>query len=117
MQQTLEQLNQTPGIVGSFIVGDDGMIVQANMSAGIDVDVVGALASAILKTAGKAVERLRQGPLRSVVLETERNKMFFFPTKLGYLATIASSDANLGLVRLEMKSAVAKLNAIDLTSP
>jgi len=110
MQKTLNRLCQAPGVTGSFIVGGDGMIVATNVSSQIDEEEVGALASSIVNTVVKASAHLNQGALRSVVLETETGRLFFSPSKVGYLVTVASNDANLGMLRLEMNSAVRDLN-------
>ena len=110
MQQILGRLNQTPGIVGSFIVGSDGMLVASDVSWIMDEEAVGALASSIINTVDRASLSIDQGPLRSVALETNENKLFFSPTRIGYLVTIATQEANLGLIRLEMENAVDELN-------
>ena len=110
MQQILRALNQTPGVIGSFIVGIDGMLVVSEMNWHIDENTVGALASGIINTVEKASTQLDQGPLQSVAIESTMNKLFFSPTKSGYLVTVTEKQANLGLVRLEMKNAVEQLN-------
>ncbi len=111
MQQILMRMNQTPGIVGSFVVGADGMLVASDVSWVMNEESVGALASAIINTVERASSQIDQGPLKSVAIETDGNKLFFSPTRLGYLVTIATQQANVGLVRLEMENAVDLLNA------
>lgn len=110
MQQILKQLNQTPGIAGSFVVGADGMLVISEVAWTMDEESVGALASAVINTIERASGKIGQGPLKSAAIETDQNKLFFSPTRIGYLVTIATEQANLGLVRLEMGHAVQALN-------
>ncbi|MCX7016851.1 MAG: roadblock/LC7 domain-containing protein [Candidatus Sumerlaeota bacterium] len=115
MQETLEQLNQTPGVLGSLIVGEDGIIVHAH-APGLDADTVGAIASAILNTVKKSIPRMGAGAFRGLMIETVEKKMLCHPTRLGYLVTVAAGPATLGLLRMEIATAVYRLNSLKITS-
>ena len=114
MESVLAELNKTTGIMGSFIVTEDGIMVASDFTRGLDTEDVGALASSIINTAARAAEKMDQGQIEGMVLETEKNKIFFRSSRVGYLVTITTRDANIGLVRVEMKNAVKKLGAFDL---
>lgn len=113
MERVLADLNKTPGILGSFVVAEDGIMIASDFMAEVNADVVGALASSIINSAKKVIQKLNQGDMNSLFLETDKNKIFFQSTKNGFLVAIASTDANIGLLRVEMKLSAQKIEAIS----
>ena len=111
MQHTLEDLNKTPGIVGSFVVDDDGIIVASDVSLGADAEQASALISALTNAADKSLTRLGAGSLGSAFFEMMEQKVFLQATPVGNLVALAEPNANLGLVRLEMRRAAQSLQA------
>ncbi len=53
---------------------------------------------------------MEQGELVSFIVETDTNKIFFNSSRSGFLVSLATPDANLGLIRVEMRTATEKLN-------
>ena len=54
MYQVLSELNKTPGITGSMVVGKDGIVIAADLEASFEGDTVGALAASITSNIQKA---------------------------------------------------------------
>lgn len=114
MERTLSELNKTPGIIGSFVVAADGIIVASDFTSEIDDEMMGALTSSIINSTEKATKKMEQGDLVSFIVETDRNKIFFNATRSGFLVCVARSEANLGLIRVEMRSASERLNNVGI---
>ena len=114
MERTLAELNKTPGVVGSFVVGADGIIVASDFTSELNDEMMGALTSSIINSTEKATKKMEQGELVSFIIETDRNKLFFNSTRSGFLVCVARQDANLGLVRVEMRAASERLNTIGI---
>ncbi len=115
MDRILAELNKTPNVVGSFVVGSDGIIVASDFATELNDEVMGALTSSIINSTEKATKKMEQGELRSFIVETDSNKMFFNSTRSGFLVCVSTPDANLGLIRVEMKTASEKLdNAVGM---
>jgi predicted regulator of Ras-like GTPase activity (Roadblock/LC7/MglB family) len=57
---------------------------------------------------------MEQGELVSFIVETDRNKLFFNSTRSGFLVCVAQPDANLGLIRVEMRAASERLNNLGI---
>ncbi len=112
MERILAELNKAPGILGSFMVGRDGIVIASDFASGINDELMGALASSIINTTEKAAEKLSQGTVESIVLEAQKNKLLFLNTRVGFLVVLTTDEANLGLVRVEMKSAASKLEEV-----
>lgn len=111
MERILAEINKTPGVIGSFVVASDGIIVASDFATELNDEMMGALTSSIINSAEKAVKKMEQGDLVSFIVETEASKMFFHSTRTGFLVCIAGPETNLGLVRVEMRSTAEKLNA------
>lgn len=110
MYQILEELNKTSGIIGSMVVGDDGIVIAADLNTDIEEETIGALAASIISNVQKSLERLNSSPLTQVTVEADNAKMFFSQAGIGILVVITEPAVNIGLVRLEIKNATAKLH-------
>ncbi|RKX23523.1 MAG: hypothetical protein DRP51_00070 [Candidatus Zixiibacteriota bacterium] len=109
MYQVLEELNKTSGISGSMVVGNDGIVIAADMDTSFDEDTVGALAASITSNIQKSMNRLEQAPLSQVTIEAASGKLFFTNAGIGTLVVTAEKNVNIGLIRLEIKNAISKL--------
>ncbi|CAN5424212.1 roadblock/LC7 domain-containing protein [soil metagenome] len=114
MDRILAELNKTPGVIGSFVVAADGIIVASDFATELNDEMMGALTSSIINSTEKATKKMEQGELVSFIVETDTNKMFFNSTRSGFLVCVASPEANLGLVRVEIRSAAEKLNNVTM---
>ncbi|MDK2970326.1 MAG: uncharacterized protein PWP23_81 [Candidatus Sumerlaeota bacterium] len=114
MERTLAELNKTPGVIGSFVVAADGIIVASDFTTELNDEMMGALTSSIINSTEKATKKMEQGELVSFIVETDRNKLFFNSTRSGFLVCVAQPDANLGLIRVEMRAASERLNNLGI---
>ena len=111
MYQILSELNKTTGVTGSMVVGHDGIVIAADLATSLDSDAVGALSASITSNIQKSLERLETRPMKQVTIESEDAKLFFTYSGVGLLVVTTERDVNVGLVRLEMKNALNKLQA------
>jgi predicted regulator of Ras-like GTPase activity (Roadblock/LC7/MglB family) len=109
MFQILEELNKTVGINGSMIVGEDGIVIAADLNANLQDEAVGALAASIVDTVKKSMERLSNENLRQITVEASKGKLFLTDVGIGILAVTTDPQVNVGLVRLEIKNAAEKI--------
>ena len=114
MEQILAELNKTPGVIGSFVVAADGIIVASDFATELNDEMMGALTSSIINSAEKAVRKMEQGDVVAFIVETETSRLFFNAARSGFLVCVTTLEANLGLVRVEMRSSVEKLNNVTL---
>ncbi len=110
MYQILEELNKTSGITGSMVVGNDGIVIAADLNTQIEEETIGALAASITTNVQKSLQRMDATPLKQITIEADNAKLFFFDATVGILVVIAEPEVNIGLVRLEIKNAISKLN-------
>jgi predicted regulator of Ras-like GTPase activity (Roadblock/LC7/MglB family) len=111
MYEVLSELNKTPGITGSMVVGKDGIVIAADLDEKLEGDTVGALAASITSNIQKSLDRLETSPLAQVTIEAEHAKLFFTDVPVGILVVTAEEAVNIGLIRLEIRNALAKLDS------
>lgn len=109
MYDVLDDLNKTTGVTGSMVVGNDGIVIAANLDESFEGEAIGALAASITSNIQKSLERLESTPLRQVTIEAEEGKLFFTDAGLGILVVTTEKQVNIGLIRLEIKNAISKL--------
>ncbi|NMC07564.1 MAG: hypothetical protein GYA24_20290 [Candidatus Lokiarchaeota archaeon] len=78
----------------------------------VDIDGIGAIASAIFCAAETQGQSLELGELSIVTSEFEKGKIFAASTGRGVLCLISDSEINIGLVRLIMKRSGDELKKI-----
>lgn len=109
MYQILEELNKTSGISGSVLVGNDGIIIAADLDTRFQDEAVGAMAASIISTVQKSLDKLKSTPLKQMTIEAEQGKLFLTDVGFGILVVTAEPDVNIGLIRLEIKNAASKI--------
>lgn len=109
MYDVLNDLNKTTGVTGSMVVGNDGIVIAADLDEAFESDTIGALAASISSNIQKSLDRLDTTPLKQVTIEAEQGKLFFTDAGLGILVVTTEKDVNIGLIRLEIKNAISKL--------
>lgn len=110
MYQILEALNKTSGITGSMVVGKDGIVIAADLNTQLEEETIGALAASITSTVQKSLARMETTPLKQVTVEADNAKLLFCDAGIGLLVVLTEPEVNIGLVRLEVKNAIGKLN-------
>lgn len=110
MYNVLSDLNKTSGVRGSMLVGADGIIIAADLESQLEDETVGAMSASIVANVSKAMERLKSETPAQITVEADQGKLFLSDAGVGILTVIADKDVNIGLIRLEMKNAIAKIN-------
>jgi predicted regulator of Ras-like GTPase activity (Roadblock/LC7/MglB family) len=109
MYDILNELNKTAGISGSMVVGQDGIVIAADMNTQLQDEAVGALAASIVSTVKSSMERLSNEDLKQITVEAEKGKLFLTDVRIGILAVTTDPQVNVGMIRLEIKSAAEKI--------
>ena len=110
MYNVLSDLNKTSGIKGSMLVGADGIIIAADLDTQLEDETVGAMSASIVANVSKAMERLKSESPAQITIEAEKGKLFLADAGMGILTVITDKEVNIGLVRLEMKNAISRIN-------
>jgi predicted regulator of Ras-like GTPase activity (Roadblock/LC7/MglB family) len=97
----LEKIISQPGViaVSAFF---EGFPVQSIGNA--DFEHVAALAEDLMRAGAKIAEEMKVGALDQLILETAKNKFIIAPCGDLFLCVFTTSDAQLGLIRVVLKS-------------
>lgn len=112
MREILQELNSIPGIHGSVIVLEDGVVVVSALAAGTDPDSYSALISSLLAQAGRSLPRLGVGKIKRAIVSASRGS--FALTNLGgaYLVAELERDVEPSLIAIDIESAAGKLRRL-----
>lgn len=100
----------TPDIEASAVVSDDGFIIASVLPQDIDEDRVGAMSATMLALGERAAGELERGELEQTFVKGKNGYVIMsFVGESAVLTAIASKEAKLGLVFLEMKRATVEL--------
>jgi len=112
LQGILEELlARVAGSRGAILVDDAGVaIAQASRGSLPQLEALGAGCTLLLRETAAAAERLGQGPLSDLLLETERATLALIPLKAGCsLCVVLAADAIPGQSVFEARRAALAL--------
>lgn len=116
-----EQLNSilrsiqaaTPEIEASALISEDGLMIASAMPQHIDDMRVAGMSSTILGLGQRAATELKRGHLEQVLIRGAEGYVVMINAAAGtMLLVLASPDAKLGLVFLDMNKAVKEISKI-----
>lgn len=97
--QTLDTLladvNKVPGVLGSLIVGRDGLVITNTMPSDVDKDLVGALTSSLFANIDIQIKRMQRGLLKRLILETDVGLSILAQLEMGTMVVFTERDVNL----------------------
>lgn len=105
MHKALETINRTRGVLGSALVGSDGILIASEMSDNQTADLVSALAASLSDMGNKLAESCGAGAVGQILLEGDTGKVLVLAVPLGWLVVLTAPNVNIGLVRVEMRQA------------
>jgi len=111
LSKALNELNGVYGVRNSVITGLDGLpILWANSS---EVSLISAASVAALGAIEEMLKQVGEGKLENILVESDSEKVFIKKIR-GELVLIlfAQRNANLGLIRLEMRRATKKIEDV-----
>lgn len=109
--ETLERVTHVTGIRGAMLVSEsDGLVVAEALAEGLDGGAVAALAASLTLRLRRTAQSAGLTVPGVVQLKAETGTLITIPAGDDLLlVAVAERDANLGLARLELKDAAARL--------
>ncbi|MBX3045952.1 MAG: roadblock/LC7 domain-containing protein [Anaerolineales bacterium] len=105
-----ELLASTPEIEGAALVSDDGLIISSVMAPPADEDRVAAMSAAMLSLGERIARELGRGKLEQVYIKGGNGfALLTAANERSVLTIMASNEARLGLLLLELRKVVADL--------
>ena len=112
MRSVLKALADVPGVRGSMVVTQDGMVVDSLLGRSLKVEVVGAMAASLILGTKRALDKARQPSFESFSVVSTHGKMIVADTGQAFLVVVLDRNIDLGHAELEIRSAVRKVKTL-----
>jgi len=110
MRANLEQLNMTPGIIGSVVVAFDGLVIEKDVAEGFNAPGMAAEAVQVAASFAHVGNLSGIGEIDAWMLQMERGVVFAVALMgVGWLLAFGDAEANVGPVRQAMQSAAREI--------
>lgn len=111
-EDVLDRLSRVAGVRGAMIVdAQAGVPIIEEMAEGVAGGAVAAMAASLVKRSAKAAAAARFGGLRALQLEAAEGHLVIASHGDIIAVAVARQDAQLGLVRVEVRNALEALTA------
>ncbi len=110
MRRIVEDLIRVDGVIGSLLVGKDGLVVASTLLDEEDAEILGAMSAAVFGEIDKATRRLGVGNLVDSIIDAKDGSILLLEAKELILVVITQRTVNLGLVKMEMRRAAKRIS-------
>jgi len=115
LKDLLRNLSNHSPVLGSAIFSEDGRPLVSHFHAGTDEAIIAAIVASIYGTGEQAVHQLRQGDLKTVIVQGTMGTSLVISITSGYLlAVTAPENAKLGLIFNDAKKLAREAKRILL---
>lgn len=100
-------------IEASAVISTDGLMMAAQLPAGMDEDRIGAMAAAMLSLGDRTAKELARGSLEQVLIKGNHGYVLMTHAgKEAVLSVMTKSNARLGLIFLDVKRAAEAITKL-----
>lgn len=100
-------------IEASAVISTDGLMMAAQLPAGMDEDRIGAMAAAMLSLGDRTAKELARGSLEQVLIKGNHGYVLMTHAgKEAVLSVMAKPNARLGLIFLDVKRAAEAITRL-----
>jgi len=110
LKDVLTEFTNIPGVNTACLVGRDGFLLDSIAIAGIDTEMIGAIASSGFGASESMGTQLGKGALSMSMIEYNEGPVMLSPVGAdAFLVVVAEKDANLGMIRLKIKKHTSQI--------
>lgn len=110
MRRIVEDLLRVEGVIGSLLVGKDGLVVASTLLDEEDAEILGAMSAAVFGEIDKATKRIGVGTLLDSIIDAQDGSILLLGARDLILVVITQRMVNLGLVKMEMRRAAKRIS-------
>lgn len=103
MQDILAEIGRIRGIGGALLFNADGLLMDSMLRSDVDEQSLAAAAGTLIAEAARACEQLGLGRQQSFSAASEKGGVFACAAGPAMLLVLVDPQANLALLRLEVK--------------
>ena len=110
MRHIVEDLIRVDGVIGSLLVGRDGLVIASTLLEDEDAEVLGAMSAAVFGEIDTATKRIGIGVLVDAIIDAKDGSILLLESRDVILTVVTQRMVNLGLVKMEMRRAAKRIN-------
>jgi predicted regulator of Ras-like GTPase activity (Roadblock/LC7/MglB family) len=110
MRHIVEDLIRVDGVIGSLLVGRDGLVIASTLLDDEDAEVLGAMSAAVFGEIDKATKRIGIGILVDAIIDAKEGSILLLESRDVILTVVTQRMVNLGLVKMEMRRAAKRIS-------
>lgn len=110
MRHIVEDLIRVDGVIGSLLVGRDGLVIASTLIDDEDAEVLGAMSAAVFGEIDKATKRIGIGTLVDAIIDAKEGSILVLEARDVILTVVTQRMVNLGLVKMEMRRAAKRIS-------
>ncbi|ABX06855.1 MAG TPA: dynein regulation protein LC7 [Herpetosiphon sp.] len=110
MRHIVEDLIRVEGVIGSLLVGRDGLVIASTLIEDEDAEVLGAMSAAVFGEIDKATKRIGIGTLVDAIIDAKDGSILLLEARDVILTVVTQRMVNLGLVKIEMRRAAKNIS-------
>ena len=110
MRHIVEDLIRVDGVIGSLLVGRDGLVIASTLIDDEDAEVLGAMSAAVFGEIDKATKRIGIGMLVDAIIDAKDGSILLLEARDVILTVVTQRMVNLGLVKMEMRRAAKRIS-------
>ena len=110
MRHIVEDLIRVDGVIGSLLVGRDGLVIASTLLDDEDAEVLGAMSAAVFGEIDKATKRIGIGTLVDAIIDAKEGSILLLEAREVILTVVTQRMVNLGLVKMEMRRAAKRIS-------
>ncbi len=93
----LQVIDGVQGVAGSMIVGRDGLVISSTLPAAYEKEMIGAIASSMQTNLDVQCKKMKLGPARQIIVDTESGVLLLMALEVGVLVVLSQSLMQLDL--------------------
>ena len=112
LQSHLQSLQQIPGVLGSMVMTEDGMVVVSDLGPGLDSETLAAITSGARLCIHRAAIQSGDGQPHEIVLEGTSGNLVLLEIGEATLIVVTHAGLEMNSGMLEIRSVARKLRGI-----
>jgi predicted regulator of Ras-like GTPase activity (Roadblock/LC7/MglB family) len=109
MQDILSELNRVRGVGGSLLFDADGLLMESSLRSDVDEQTLSGAAGSLIGQAQRLCESMQIGKQTTFSAHGEKGGLMLVAAGPSILLVLLDPNANLALLRLEVKPFVERI--------
>lgn len=111
-ENVIADMLSVSGVKGVYIVDKEGALIEAESVSSVDDEVYAALIADAYNKASEVLEKLSSDETELLMIDGKKNRIIASRAGELIFGVVADQKTNYGLLKIEIKKAVEKINAM-----